>query len=219
MRRNTIVAAFLACLVAAWASPSFAAVGCTLRDPDRDVMRIFPEATGYSTEFVSIADRGGDSLAARVEAKLGDGLDPTYEANDVAYAYYTVLRGTETIGRLHGVNEKGKYGGMQIILATDPDGVIVDFYYQKLSSPEAKRFRDRSFTGRFVGLSLADFEAQRGAEEGGVPEDPVSTIRDPSERSAEDFAATLRGIRKNLILLEEFHPAAESTEHKKGRKR
>ena len=37
----------------------FAAVGCDLNDPDRDVARLFPESTGYKTDYVSIKDRGG----------------------------------------------------------------------------------------------------------------------------------------------------------------
>ena len=45
-----------------------------------------------------------------------------------------------------------------LILATDLEGVIVDFYYQKISSPEAKIFRDKKFTKQFKGLSILDFD-------------------------------------------------------------
>ena len=85
------------------------------------------------------------------------------------------------------------YGGMQIILATDLEGRIKELYYQKLSSPESKKFRDRTFLDKFKGLTLADFYS------GELPE-----ITDPSENSEEDFLNTIRGIRKNLILLDEF---------------
>jgi hypothetical protein len=181
-----------------------AAVGCSLNDPDRDIRRIFPEASGYKTEYITIKERGGDSLAAEIEARLGDRLDDVYETTDVPYAFYRVLKGKEMIGRVHGVNQKGAFGGMQLILATDPDGVIVDFYYQKISSPEAKRFRSEEFTGQFKGLSLADFYAHSempGAERAGTR---LGQIKDPSENGSEDYAATLRGIMKNLILLDEF---------------
>lgn len=201
--RRFLAGAALAAVLAAPAG-ALAAVGCTLNDPDRDIRRIFPEATGYRTEFVTIADRGGKALAEKIEARLGEALDPVYEALDVAYAYYTVLKGSTVIGFVHGVNQKGKYGGMQIILATDLDGAIVNLYYQKLTSPEAKVFRDRAFTGRFMGLTVADFDLFRsaGSEERG--RSPVGRIEDPSRKSPEDFRATLRGIMKNLILLEEF---------------
>jgi hypothetical protein len=95
---------------------------------------------------------------------------------------------------VHGVNQKGTYGGMQLIITTDLNGVIMDFYYQKLSSPESKKFRDEKFTKQFVGLSLADFYTM----------DMKEKIKDPSENSREDYLATLRGIKKNLILTDEF---------------
>jgi len=172
----------------------YAAIGCTLNDPDRDIKRLFPEATNYRTEFITIKDHGDEALAAKIEAKLADKLEPIYETLDVPYAYYTVLKKKQTIGYVHGVNQKGMYGGIQIILATDPDGVIIDCYYQKITSPESKKFKDEMFTKQFVGLSLADFYTK----------DLKKIIKDPSENSADDWLATFRGIRKNLILLDVF---------------
>jgi len=173
---------------------TYAAVGCTLNDPDRDIIRLFPKATNYKTEFISIKDCGGEELAQEIEAKLKDKLEPVYESLDVPYAYYTVLHKKKTIGYVHGVNQKGMYGGLQLILATDPNGVIMDFYYQKITSPEAKKFRDKKFTRQFIGLCLADFYTK----------DMAKVIKDPSEKCADDYKATLRGLRKNLILQDEF---------------
>jgi hypothetical protein len=172
----------------------YAAVGCTLNDPDRDIKRLFPDATNYKTEFITIKENGGEKLAEEIEAKLGDKLEPTYESLDVPYAYYTVLKKKDTIGYVHGVNQKGLYGGMQLILATDPNGTILDFYYQKITSPESKKFRDKKFTEKFISLSLADFYTA----------DITKKINDPSENSHEDYIATVRGIKKNLILHDEF---------------
>jgi len=173
---------------------SYAAVGCTLNDPDRDIKRLFPAATNYKTEFITIKERGDKKLAEEIESKLKDKLEPVYESLDVPYAYYTVLKKKEVTGYVHGVNQKGMYGGLQIILATDPNGVIVDCYYQKITSPESKKFKDKKFTGKFVGLSLADFYTK----------DLKKKIKDPSKNSGGDWLATLRGIRKNLILHDEF---------------
>jgi hypothetical protein len=173
---------------------AFAAVGCTLRDPDRDVRRLFPAASNYKTDFFSFEENGHPGLRQEVEAKLGDVLDEVYETDDVPYAYYTVLQGKEVIGYVHGVNQKGRFGGMQLILATDTEGTILDFYYQKLSSPEAKKFRNKKFTGQFVGLTLKDFYTVDLAEK----------IADPSEKNEKDYKATLRGLKKNLILYDYF---------------
>jgi len=173
---------------------AWAAVGCTLNDPDRDIRRLFPTATNYRTQFISIKDRGGEKLYAEIQQKLGDELDSKYEAIDVPYAYYTVLEGKNAIGYVHGVNQKGRYGGMQLILATDMQGRVVDFYYQKLTSPESKSFRDTDFTGCFKGLTLLDF----------YREDLRSIIKDPSQNSRQDYLATIRGLKKNMILFDIF---------------
>jgi hypothetical protein len=192
------------CWLAGSIAAVYGAVGCSLNDPDRDIRRIFPEATGYKTAYITIRERGGDSLATEIETRLGDKLDEVYETTDVPYAYYAVLKGEEMIGRVHGVNQKGKYGGMQLILATDTEGTVVDFYYQKLSSPEAKRFRNPDFTDQFKGLSPADAYRYRYMPDAERAESRIGRIADPSEKSPEDFAATLRGVMKNLILLDEF---------------
>ncbi|MCX5711078.1 MAG: hypothetical protein NT060_03845 [Candidatus Omnitrophica bacterium] len=171
---------------------AYAAVGCTLNDPDRDVKRLFPESTGYRTDFLSIKEVGGNALYEKISAELGDTLDPIYESSDVPYSFYDVLKGKEVIAHIHGVNQKGKYGGMQLIIATDLNGKITAFFYQKMSSPEAGVFMNKQFTSKFVGLTLEDFLR-------GYPK-----ISDPSKSSEYDFRATMRGLKKNLILLKEL---------------
>jgi len=176
------------------------AVGCTLRDPDRDVMRIFPKATGYRTEFLSIKENGGDTVFKKVQARLGDTLDIQYESSDVPYAYYTILKGKKITGYIHGVNQKGMYGGLQLILATTSTGEVLNFYFQRISSPEARAFKNKKFTGQFTGITLTDFYSDVRTDTGSR----LNTIKDPSKNQYKDFINTLRGIKKNLILLDIF---------------
>lgn len=193
----------LACLTVS-TRYGYGAVGCTLNDPDRDIKRIFPEATGFKTEFITIEEKGDDELEKRLEDLLEDKLDQVYETSDVPYAYYTVLNGRKTIGYVHGVNQKGKFGGMQIILATETNGSVVDFYFQKISSPEARKFMDKSFAEQFKNLSIKDVYAYRQSEAENREESRIGKIHNPTEKSEHDFAATLRGFKKNLFLLNEF---------------
>ena len=67
---------------------SFAAIGCTLNDPDRDIQKIFPQSTGYRTDYFTIQEKGGEKLKKEVEEKLGDIFDPIYESLDVPYPDY-----------------------------------------------------------------------------------------------------------------------------------
>lgn len=199
MFRIVIIILFLSNLCVS----SFAAVGCSLDDPDRDVQRLFPDSSGYKATFITLKEIGGAELEKDIESRLGDKLDPFYENTDVPYAYYTVLKGKDTVGYIHGVNQKGKFGVLQLVVAVDLQGKIIEFYYQKISSPESSKFRAKAFTEQFKDLSLTDFykyDVLGKNTQDGV----VSKIVDPATNSPEDFKATLRGIKKNLILLDEF---------------
>ena len=185
---------------------AFAAVGCTLNNPDSDVKRLFPGSTSYKTVFLQIDQHGGKSLYQKVQKLLGDKFDTVYETIDVPYAYYKVFNGNRLIGYIHGVNQKGKYGGMQIILATDTKGKILDWYYQKLSSPDASKLKSNDFRKHFIGLTLGDFFKHDyfKTKDKYADKDKIAKISDPTRNSHEDFKATIRGIRKNLVLLDQY---------------
>jgi len=195
MKRETFAIIVSTLFTLVFVSVLISAVACSLTDPDRDIKKLFPQSTGYKTDYVSIKDRGGEELAKAIEERLGDKLEPVYESIDLPYTIYTVLKGKEVVGYVHGVNQKGIFGLLQVILAIDTTGKILKFYYQKISSPEAKKFTAPSFCDQFKGLTLADFYT--GSEK-------VSKIKDPSQNSHNDFLATMRAVKKNLIILDKF---------------
>jgi hypothetical protein len=182
----------------------YAAVGCDLNDPDRDVKRLFPESTGYKTLYVGINKKGGEPLLRRIEERLGDKFKGLFESMDVPYTMYQIFQGTELIGYIHGVNQKGQYGGIQVFLALDREGTIKAFYFQKLTSRAAALFRGENFGRQFIGLSLKDFygyDVLSGKE--AVP-GKVGRITCPDPGAEGDFRAALRATKKNLILVDEF---------------
>jgi hypothetical protein len=182
--------------------PAHSAVGCDLNDPDRDVKRIYPESTGYKTIYTSIKDRGGDELLAKIEDRLGDKFTGMYETADVPYTLYEIFRGKEKIGYIHGVNQKGQYGGIQVFVSQDNAGVIRAFYIQKLTSRKAALLRSKSFGEQFKNMSLKDFY-QYDVPTGKAPGKPGS-IKNPSSETQSDFKAVMRAVKKNLILMDEF---------------
>ena len=184
--------------------PLFAAVGCDLNDPDRDVKRLFPESTGYKTIYVSIVRQGGDALLKKIEARLGDTFKGLFETIDVPYTMYQIYKGTELIGYIHGVNQKGLYGGIQVFLALDLEGAIRAFYFQKLTNQSARLLRDPAFGKQFVGLSLLDFDQYDVMSKTAKPGSKVASIINPAPDAEGDFKAALRGAKKNLILCDVF---------------
>jgi hypothetical protein len=193
---------FLLLLLSALASPALGAVGCDLNDPDRDVARLFPESTGYRTSYVSIDKRGGEPLLRTVEKRLGDRFRGIYETIDVPYTIYDIYKGKQKVGYIHGVNQKGQFGGIQVFVALDLEGRIRSFYIQKMTSQSAKKLRDAQFGKQFAGLSLADFEGYDPVS--GKGSGKAASFRNPAPEAEGDFLASLRALKKNLVLMDEF---------------
>ena len=186
----------------------FAAVGCDLNDPDRDVARLFPESTGYKTIYTSIQKKGGEKLLATVETRLGDKFKGIFETIDVPYTIYEIYNGKKKIGYIHGVNQKGQYGGIQVFLVQTLEGTIRGFYIQKMTSQYAGKLRDAKFGKQFIGLTLKDFEHYDVAS--GKASGKVAEIKNPAPEAEADFRAALRATKKNLILMDEFVFSAQS---------
>jgi len=204
MSRSRAVATFLL-IMSLFPGQAWAAVGCELNNPDRDVPRLVPGSTRYTTTEFDMRKIGGQSLAAKVEAKLRDKLHGLYETIDVPYTLYEVYANKKKINYIHGVTQKGRFGGINIFLILDLDVRIKTFYIQKMSGEYAGKFRSEEFARQFVGLTLADFEQYdviTGKGTGKLTgfKNPVPDIPD----AVLDYKYILRGTKKNLILLNEF---------------
>ena len=185
------------------------AVGCDLNHPDRDVARLLPESTGYKTIYTSIQKKGGEKLLSTVETRLGDKFHGIYETIDVPYTIYEIFANKKKIGYIHGVNQKGQFGGIQVFLVLDLQGTIKGFYIQKMTSQYAAKLRDAKFGKQFVGLTLKDFTLYNVVS--GKSSGKVEDIKNPAPEAEADFRAALSATKKNLILMDEFVYSAETS--------
>jgi len=181
---------------------SLAAVGCDLNNADRDVPRLFPESTSYKTSYVSIAQRGGDALFKKIGNRLGSAYLPLYAPIDVPYTLYEIYRDKKKIGYIHGVNQKGQYGGIQVFVAQDLSGRIKKFYIQKITGRTCGKFCGAKFANNFVGLSIKDFDSFDPVTGKGTGK--IAAIVNPVPEMETDFYGILRGLKKNLVLMDEF---------------
>jgi hypothetical protein len=196
--------------IAALAIPAYGAIGCTLSNPAQDLKYLYPEMTTYKeelNEFPRVKD--GATLFKALQARLGSDLDPIYETYETPYTVYTVFKGSAKIGIVHGVNVPGKGGVIQVFLSLDPQtAAIRSFFFQRLESPAARGLRAKEFRAQFDALTLADFYKHDyyGTTEPGAKADRIAAIKPPALDASgrPDYDATLRGIRKNLILLDFF---------------
>ena len=187
-----------------------AAIGCTLSNPAQDLKYLFPDMTTYKEEAHEL-DRmkNGPTLFKNLRERLGSDLDPVYETYETPYTVYSVFKGSDLIGIVHGVNVPGKGGVIQVFISADPgNGEIKSFFFQRIESPAAKALKRKEFRAQFTGLTLADFYKHDyfAVAEPTSDKDKVGRIAAPDvgEAGKQDYQASLRGIRKNLILLDMF---------------
>jgi hypothetical protein len=180
------------------------AVGCDLNDPDRDVARLFPGSSGFKTHYMAVNKQGGEPLLKELEERLGDKFQGLYETIDVPYTIYEIFKGKDRIGYIHGVNQKGEFGGIQVFLVLDLEGNIRNLYLQKMTSRYAGKLRDSSFGLQFQGMNLYDFDGYDVAARKPVAGGKVASVSNPAPEAEGDFRAILRAAKKNLALMDQF---------------
>lgn len=188
-----------------------AAIGCTLGNPARDLKSLYPDMTSYREDVKELSKvPDGRTLYAILKARVGGDLDPVYEAFDTPYTLYSVFRNDQRIGLVHGVNVPGRGGVIQVFISVDPDSAAIGkLVFQRLESPGGKALRAKATREQFTGLTLADFYKHDyyAVVAPGSAADRVAGIVPPEglpDAARPDWDAALRGVRKNLILLDFF---------------
>lgn len=192
-------------LFLAMVAPASAAVSCELNHPASDVPRLFPESTNFKTSYFSFSTRGGPPLLRKVEARLG-GFTALYAPLNVPYTLYEIYTGREKVGYIHGVNQKGQFGVLEVFVSLDMNGMIKAFYIQRMAGQWAKKFTSPKFGRQFLGLTLKDFEQYDPVS--GKGSGKVASIVNPAPEAETDFFGLLRAVKKNLVLMDEFFYSA-----------
>jgi hypothetical protein len=122
---------------------------------------------------------------------------------------YDVYKGKKKVGYVHGVNQKGQFGVLEVFVSLDMKGTIKAFYLQRISGPWGKKFTSPKFGKQFVGLDLQDFEQYDTAAARGTGK--VASISNPAPEARTDFLGLLRAVKKNLILMDEFFYSVEKS--------
>jgi len=211
LQRFIIFSLALFCTLFLPSADAHAAIGCTLSNPALDLKYVYPDMTSYKEEVFTFSSlKDGKTLFSSLEPRLGTALDPVYDSFETPFTVYSVFRGEERIGIIHGVNMPGKGGVIQLFLAIDPvQRSIKQLFFQRLESSDAKTLRSSSFRNQFSSITLADwymhdFYAAKGEQE---DRDRIKKIRLPeglSRSGTEDYSTIMRGVRKNLLLLDIF---------------
>lgn len=173
-----------------------AATGCDLNFPDRDIPRLVAGASRYTVSALSLSATQLGTIASRLDERYR----ALYEPLNVPYTVYEVFRGKERVGYVHGVNQKGQYGGIQLFVALDTAGKVGGVYIQKITGPSAGKLRDPALLKQLVGARLEDFDTFDPVSGKGTGR--LAALKNPAPDMETDFYGMLRALKKNLVLMD-----------------
>ncbi len=127
------------------ATSAYAAL-CVWINPDRDMKKFFPGATGYATE-VSKYTKAQES---EIEKRIGVQLDP----DENEFKFYRVKKDGKVVGTVLTHQGRGKYGAVQTVAGLDPAGTVIGVYVQRHREPT--NLNAPAFLKQFVGKDVAD---------------------------------------------------------------
>lgn len=190
---------------------AWAAVGCSLSNPDEDIAAFFPEVESYSTHFVSF-ERQAPKAWEELPGLLGDPLDTVWETIDIPYSLYKVNGPSGVLGYVFGTNQRGQYSNLQVIVALDSSLQLLEVRLQKIRSPYYRRFENTDFLRSLSDRSLGSYLELSACYRRENPDCRNLPIADPTKGGASiDFRAILRGLAKlhlvsTLLLKPGEHP-------------
>jgi hypothetical protein len=155
---------------------------CPWRHPEADLKAFFPEATGYRAET---------RILSGLRLELAEGLGRTPTGDENALRLYRVYRNDAPVGTVLTRRVKGRYGAIELVLATDTKRTVSAMRLQRLREPEsiAGVLQDAGWQNSFVGKTSQD-ACQVGRDIPSVPAEALDSAQAVSD-----------GVRSLLVLL------------------
>lgn len=156
---------------------------CVWRNPERTMVKIFPQASDYKTITKQISPEQKEIMEKRLGVVIAS--DESRE-----WIYYEI---TGPNDRPHGYiiadAETGEYGVIEIVMGITPEGQIVDVYIQR-TREKNKEFQSREFLDQFKGKSINN-ELELGKD--------ITTAKELLSHQQ-----VVIGVRKMLLFYEEL---------------
>lgn len=171
-------------LAAALCSSVHAQAFCALRDPNRQIYKLFPKATSYRS-IVRTVDKD-----ARLQ--VGTRLPFTLHFNELGrHTLYIPMRGDEILGLVHVRSEAGRWGLVEVAWGLDLDLRVLNFEFQRCRDRQRKALEAPDVRTKLAGAGFSSLRAML-TERG----DALAPAGLPVDAAAADLALTL--IRNGL---------------------
>lgn len=122
---------------------------CVWRDPERTMVRLFPEARDYKTEIYYLEP----AQIERIEALAGEPLLPSEKKE---YNIYAITGEGRTVGWVLALAGTGEYGAIETVVGLDTDRRIRGVYLQRIRERRRDALRNDAFLGQFQGKTVND---------------------------------------------------------------
>ncbi len=154
---------------------------CIWRNPERTMMRIFPNARDYTTITRKISS---EDLSA-IEARAGELL----QGQRKSFQYYALTdKSGNPLGHIFASSQKGEYGAIEFVFGMDMEKKILGLYIQR-SRERERSFKDKAFLNQFIGKGpkeIAEMDFGKGLD--AEPSIGTTTV--------------LSGIKKELVAFD-----------------
>ena len=122
---------------------------CVWRDPERTMIKLFPEAKDYKTEVYKLEPDQID----HIEALAGEQLQATEKKE---YNIYAITADDHVIGWVLALAGTGKYGVIETVVGMNADHSIRGVYLQRVRERKHKALKSDEFLGQFRGKTQKD---------------------------------------------------------------
>jgi len=123
---------------------------CIWRNPERTMMRIFPEAKDYKTITKKISAENLEMI----EEKAGKLLPGQKEV----FQYYELIgENDESLGYIFASTQKGEYGAIEFVFGMNKENNIIRIYIQR-SREKDKEFKKKDFLDLFIGKKIDEID-------------------------------------------------------------
>ena len=155
---------------------------CIWRNPERTMVKIFPQAKDYRTMSAKISR---EKLAV-IEKKLGSKLLPGQREQ---FQYHELIDSSGTLlGWIIPSAQKGEYGAIEFVFGLDRQNKVNGVYVQR-SRERDKEFKKEEFLSQFAGKSVSDGEGLAAG---------IKAVKTKGTESV------IQGFRKELIAFNEL---------------
>jgi hypothetical protein len=154
---------------------------CALRNPDRQIYELFPEATSYRTVCAPV----NDTIRPALEARLGS---PLARTDTGVHTAYLVLNEGVPLGIVHARTENGRRGSVELVWAMDLDLTLKDFRVQRSRERQTDAIRSPAFRRNLLGRD------SRGLRE------LMTQNNDDVNLSALDMPPDVRSLTHTVVL-------------------